>query len=118
MLMSLSCRGLMNAFTFQYGSIQILKRKNIYYVNIHFTFQYGSIQIRYILTFSYSCLLYIPIWFYSNSNAFTSILSRIQLYIPIWFYSNAEITCDLISRYFFTFQYGSIQIKYLMIALM
>ena len=37
---------MMPAFTFQYGSTQILHRKPLRTSNLSFTFQYGSTQIR------------------------------------------------------------------------
>ena len=55
-------------FTFQYGSIQIVVVKKAKNCRIKFTFQYGSIQIK---AHRPSCnlpLIYIPIWFYSNVN--------------------------------------------------
>ena len=75
-----------------------------------FTFQYGSIQIL-------KAEVPIPSLLYLHSNMvlFKWTSSKMQnsckyIYIPIWFYSNIEspLKDDLTSK--FTFQYGSIQI--------
>ena len=76
-------------FTFQYGSIQIanLRQKIARGTHLHsnmvlfkskrillpgrytaFTFQYGSIQIISITPSKFDVFIYIPIWFYSNSD--------------------------------------------------
>ena len=99
-------------FTFQSGSIQITTMLHSVTTSYTFTFQSGSIQMMSLMSLDgLLLLLYIPIWFYSNTKAkgktidvksFTFQSGSIQillifiinsladkLYIPIWFYSNA-----------------------------
>ena len=101
----------LSGFTFQSGSIQIIRQ------TLHLDIQH----------------LYIPIWFYSNpsqivirfdGSLFTFQSGSIQiynqaeiinisatLYIPIWFYSNVTVSFNMRFAQFFTFQSGSIQIR-------
>ena len=56
--------------------------------------------------------LYIPIWFYSNDLVSIFVSKRHDLYIPIWFYSNYIMDSDKLLPIGFTFQSGSIQMKW------
>ena len=51
--------------------------------------------------------LYIPIWFYFNSNAHSDFQIYRSLYIPIWFYFNPVTNDQAKNILVFTFQYGS-----------
>ena len=55
-------------------------------------------------------ILYIPIWFYSNTSSCTGLYLLERLYIPIWFYSNFAMFIYPFLFIRFTFQSGSIQI--------
>ena len=76
-----------------------------------FTFQYGSIQIQTLwlvqlemLSLHSNMVLFKLLWL-------AGYVLRWRLYIPIWFYSNTNVSKDSNTCYHFTFQYGSIQIK-------
>ena len=58
------------SFTFQYGSIQIELEIEVVGCESIFTFQYGSIQIVAENSADRERFIYIPIWFYSNSEFF------------------------------------------------
>ena len=75
-------------FTFQYGSIQIDAEFKCQPIDEAFTFQYGSIQITNR----------------PNANGYERLI-----YIPIWFYSNTIFSTEGGFKGVFTFQYGSIQ---------
>ena len=122
----------MYLFTFQYGSIQIKCYINNRLAIAGFTFQYGSIQILRSNHRLYThCVIYIPIWFYSNQRIILDKFALFDIYIPIWFYSNSRSLALSLALYYlhsnmvlfkselsqselaalsFTFQYGSIQI--------
>ena len=57
------------------------------------------------------CVLYIPIWFYSNGMRSGLLWNLIFLYIPIWFYSNRCI-CRVFYRYMGTLHSNLVLFKY------
>ena len=97
-------------FTFHYGSILINQPSFPCVPCLIFTFHYGSILISEALRSSASySVIYIPLWFYSNSFPFdldlvqdkftfhygsiliwfTEVKNTMKMiYIPLWFYSN------------------------------
>ena len=77
-----------------------------------FTFQSGSIQMLFCVNCLLFWYLYIPIWFYSNIIFKIFKSNTYNLYIPIWFYSNMYAISITIKKCIFTFQSGSIQIRY------
>ena len=77
-------------------------------VRSSFTFHYGSILILQSKWIIQIYLIYIPLWFYSNSLIRLKNCKIIQIYIPLWFYSNALICSLVYSPSVFTFHYGSI----------
>ena len=61
------------------------------YIESVFTFQSGDIQIICVSFCTISWwLIYIPIWWYSNSDIWRFTYIRPFIYIPIWWYSNAK----------------------------
>ena len=67
-------------FTFHYGSILIKKSEQKIYTVVKFTFHYGSILMsRYSMSFSIICI-YIPLWFYSNTESIKEIGAVINLH--------------------------------------
>ena len=99
-------------FTFQSGDIRMTITAQQTNMIFQFTFQSGDIQMLLLLIFLvYTILIYIPIWWYSNSDEYKSKNFRAAnlhsnlvifksalsipfytcwnlIYIPIWWYSN------------------------------
>ena len=68
-------------FTFQYGSIQIMIYRIYLQPYQEFTFQYGSIQIVNVgQNVIIDTEIYIPIWFYSNTARYYTILACLYLH--------------------------------------
>ena len=100
-------------FTFHYGSILIYCVSS-YPISVNlFTFHYGSILIVTIgIHDTGNFDIYIPLWFYSNTEILIVISDLTLIYIPLWFYSNPTVLIISVSSFpIFTFHYGSILIK-------